>query len=294
MQLRNLQRKLQTVETDESGERLNLEVEYQRNLPHVPMHLDAPYQNIYPEPIHIPEGEPHINVHPLPPRPIQPPLNIDPFVLSTEPEYRPPIQEIGPDTTAIHTSVPVFTSVYPLPHGPPRMYPNPEENVVQPLAPLPTVSEPHIVQRPIAGPSALPISEIPFMEPLTGQQMPGSPGIPREVQTVLEHIGRVSKESQTDSINKTLDDINALIKKYPELRNVIVNALMGEIIKNRNYSKQDIEKIREMYKEDKPYVLKKYDYQRGPKITYMKKMTKPKTIYDFEGFTPPNSVIIRF
>ena len=69
---------------------------------------------------------------------------------------------------------------------------------------------------------------------------------------------------------------------------------MGEIIKNRNYSKQDIEKIREMYKEDKPYVLKKYDYQRGPKITYMKKMTKPRTIFDFENFIPANSIIARF
>ena len=57
--------------------------------------------------------------------------------------------------------------------------------------------------------------------------------------------------SNSEKAQKTMQEIADLIHKFPELKDVIVNALLGELIKSNNYSKQDIETIRELYKEHK-------------------------------------------
>ena len=77
------------------------------------------------------------------------------------------------------------------------------------------------------------------------------PEMPPEVKTILARIGKKNAKLQIEPITKTMQEIADLIHKFPELKDVIVNALLGELIKSKNYSKQDIETIRELYKEHK-------------------------------------------
>ena len=176
-------------------------------------------------------------------------------------------------------------------HSPPSPITYPIETT-QPVTAL--ASEPHIIQQPIAGPSGV-LHPAVVASQMAIPAAPIPPEMPPEVEDVLARIGKKNAESQTDPFTKTMQEINQLIRKFPELKDVIVNALLGELIKSRNYSKQDIEKIKEMYSESKPFVVKAYQYSKPVQMKpALQPLKKAKSIYDYENFIPPNSVTARF
>jgi len=57
-----------------------------------------------------------------------------------------------------------------------------------------------------------------------------------------------------------INEIKELIKKYPDMKDVIVNSLIGELMKNKNVKREDIENVKRLYGYDKPFTLREFDY----------------------------------
>ena len=193
--------------------------------------------------------------------------------------------------------------VYPM-MPPQPVYPMMPPQPVYPMMPetpppprIPLVGE----REAVAGPSGIHIPTVPITQhipALSGVVPPeGPPEMPREVQTVLSHIGKVSTGSQTEPFLKTMREIQDLISKYPELKDVIVNALLSEMIKNRNFKKEDIEAIKRMYDSGKPFIAK-FEYRKPTKVTIVKpfniKSYQVTNIMDYENLIPSSATITRF
>ena len=43
-----------------------------------------------------------------------------------------------------------------------------------------------------------------------------------------------------------MDEIKNLIKKYPDMKDIIVNSLLSELVKNKNVKREDIENIKHL------------------------------------------------
>ena len=41
-----------------------------------------------------------------------------------------------------------------------------------------------------------------------------------------------------------MDEIKNLIKKYPDMKDIIVNSLLSKLVKNKNVKKEDIENLK--------------------------------------------------
>ena len=242
---------------------------------HIDPHIGAPFrvhERLYPSPMQSLLSSPELDIRPRPRASLSP---IPPCLVGSVRGYTPHRRKTP--TPSLHS--PPLPITYPI-----------ETN--QSVAEL--VSEPHIIQHPIAGPSGV-LHPAVVASQMAIPAAPIPPEMPPEVEDVLARIGKKNAESQTDPFTKTMQEINQLIRKFPELKDVIVNALLGELIKSRNYSKQDIEKIKEMYSESKPFVVKAYQYSKPVQMKpALQPLKKAKSIYDYENFIPPNSVTARF
>ena len=242
---------------------------------HIDPHMGAPFkvhERLYPSPMQSLLSSPELDIRPHPRASLSP---IPPFLVGSIRGYTPHRRKTP--TPSLHR--PPSPTTYPI-------------ETTQPVTEL--VSEAHIIQQPIAGPSGV-LHPAVVASQMAIPAAPIPPEMPPEVEDVLARIGKKNAESQTDPFTKTMQEINQLIRKFPELKDVIVNALLGELIKSRNYSKQDIEKIKEMYSESKPFVVKAYQYSKPVQMKpALQPLKKAKSIYDYENFIPPNSVTARF
>ena len=78
------------------------------------------------------------------------------------------------------------------------------------------------------------------------------------------------------------------------MKDIIVNNLIGDLIKKQNVKREDIESIKRLYTIDKPFSLRAFDYSKPQVIKKMKFFLKPRKIEDYENLIPPSPVIRKF
>jgi hypothetical protein len=114
---------------------------------------------------------------------------------------------------------------------------------------------------------------------------------------IRDAIEKLTKESQTQPLGITnINEIKELIKKYPDMKDVIVNSLIGELMKNKNVKREDIENVKRLYGYDKPFTLRAFDYATPSSsiIPKMRIFKKPQNLLEYENIIPPYSVIRNF
>ena len=105
-----------------------------------------------------------------------------------------------------------------------------------------------------------------------------------------EPIQELQELSQYDT-----EKLRELIKKYPELKNTVSNALLSEIIKTGTINKNNLEKINEfLKKENIPVTFNVPIRQTISEISQIVQVKKPVKLEDYADLIPPRRSIIRF
>jgi len=88
--------------------------------------------------------------------------------------------------------------------------------------------------------------------------------------------------------------IKNLIKEYPQYKSQILTSVIGLLVKSRA-NKSDIEKLEQLYNIS-PFINKKFDIL-SKKSTFERnkiRLTKPTKLADYENFTFPNTITVKF
>jgi hypothetical protein len=89
-----------------------------------------------------------------------------------------------------------------------------------------------------------------------------------------------------------MDEIKNLIKKYPDMKDIIVNSLLSELVKNKNVKREDIENIKHLSSTfNQPFTARSYSYAQNPNVIQkMAIFKKPQNLQDYENIVPPYTV----
>ena len=91
-----------------------------------------------------------------------------------------------------------------------------------------------------------------------------------------------------------MEGIEGLIKLYPQFKDQILTSVIGQLVKS-NATKNDIESLQQLY--DIPSYVNKNFGILSKKSTFEKakiKITKPTKLADYENFTYPNTIRVKF
>ena len=93
-----------------------------------------------------------------------------------------------------------------------------------------------------------------------------------------------------------MDEIKNLIKKYPDMKDIIVNSLLSELVKNKNVKKEDIENIKHLSSSFyQPFLTRSYNYAQNPNVIQkMAIFKKPQNLQDYENIVLPYAVTRNF
>jgi len=141
--------------------------------------------------------------------------------------------------------------------------------------------------------------QVTFSEPkvnITGPYPLKTVKIPTPAK-VTEDVKKVEKNIQTEiSMGKMINmsEIENLIKEYPQYKSQILTSVIGLLVKSR-CNKSDIEKLEQLYNIS-PFINKKFDIL-SKKSTFERnkiRLTKPTKLADYENFTFPNTITVKF
>ena len=77
-----------------------------------------------------------------------------------------------------------------------------------------------------------------------------------------------------------MDEIKTLIKKYPDMKDIIVNSLLSELVKNKNVRREDIENIKHLSSTfNQPFTARSYSYAQNPNVIQKWQYLKNHKIY---------------
>ena len=92
-----------------------------------------------------------------------------------------------------------------------------------------------------------------------------------------------------------LKEIEALVRLYPQYKDQIISSAITELVKSKTTTK-DIERIQQMFGDNKPYISKSFDVSVSNPFYKNKKiaLTRPVTKEDYQLFYPPYTVSFHF
>jgi len=116
---------------------------------------------------------------------------------------------------------------------------------------------------------------------------------PLEEEEIQHIINKVAAGTQTQPLGiSNMDEIKNLIKKYPDMKDIIVNSLLSELVKNKNVKREDIENIKHLSSTfNQPFTARSYSYAQNPNVIQkMAIFKKPQNLQDYENIVPPYTV----
>jgi hypothetical protein len=116
---------------------------------------------------------------------------------------------------------------------------------------------------------------------------------PQPISEIRHIINKVAAGTQTQPLGiANMDEIKNLIKKYPDMKDIIVNSLLSELVKNKNVKREDIENIKHLSSTfNQPFTARSYSYAQNPNVIQkMAIFKKPQNLQDYENIVPPYTV----
>ena len=97
---------------------------------------------------------------------------------------------------------------------------------------------------------------------------------PQPISEIRHIINKVTTGTQTQPLGiANLEEIKTLIKKYSDMKDIIVNSLLSELVKNKNVKREDIENIKRLSSTfTQPFTARSYKYAQNPNV--IQKMAK--------------------
>ena len=86
-----------------------------------------------------------------------------------------------------------------------------------------------------------------------------------------------------------MDEIKNLIKKYPDMKDIIVISLLSELVKNKNVKREDIENVKHLSSTcNQPFTARSYNYAQNPNVIQKMALFKtPQNLQDYKNIVPP-------
>jgi len=147
-----------------------------------------------------------------------------------------------------------------------------------PPAPKPAPKPPAPPPPPPPPPAQQPVQQPAQPAPPPAQQ-PAQP-IPANIQDLLTE--------------ENVKQMQALIKKHPDMKEAIMSAFLAESIKTGKINEKNIQQIRSLAFEPRTYVQNTYQYLPRVPTHIAYKFTRPKTLQDYDNLIPSNPVVTRF
>ena len=116
---------------------------------------------------------------------------------------------------------------------------------------------------------------------------------PQPISEIRHIINKVAAGTQAQPLGiANMEEINTLIKKYPDMKDIIDNPLLSELVKNKNVKREDIENIKYLSSTfNQPFTARSYNYAQNPNaIQKMAIFKKPQNLQDYENIVPPYTV----
>jgi len=108
----------------------------------------------------------------------------------------------------------------------------------------------------------------------------------------LKEEGIKTQGTQTD-LQTAMKNIQELIKRYPEYKEYIISSFIGNSIKNNAFNKNDMEELKKLTYENKPYIRMIYDILKSSPF-YKHDITKSNIKLTYADRVPPNTVRVKF